>query len=109
MLALFELARLYLAVFGVLTIAGGVMGYVKARSRASILAGSVAGGLLLVASWLVSTQGRNGLILGCMVSISLAIRFVKTYLASRKVMPAGIMAVLGIAGVGLTSLALWGR
>ena len=109
MLALFQLSQLYLAVFGVLTIAGGVMGYVKAKSRASIIAGSVAGGLLLVASWLVSTQGRNGLILGFMVSLSLAIRFVRAYVASRKVMPAGLMAVLGAVGVVLTSLALYGR
>ena len=36
-----ELARIYLFVFGVLTIAGGVMGFVKAKSKPSLIAGGI--------------------------------------------------------------------
>jgi hypothetical protein len=41
-------AKIYFIVFGVLTIAGGVMGYAKAGSTASIIAGSICGILLLL-------------------------------------------------------------
>jgi len=103
---MFDLVRFYLFAFGVLTIAGGVMGYVKAQSRASLIAGSAAGLLLLLAGYLVGSSGRSGLIVGLAVSAALAGRFVMTFRKSGKVMPAGLMAVLGIAGVVLTALAL---
>lgn len=101
-----EIVRFYLFAFGVLTIAGGVMGYVKAQSRASLIAGSVSGLLLLLAGYLVGANGRIGLFVGLGVSAALAGRFVMTFRKSGKVMPAGLMAVLGIAGVVLTVLAL---
>lgn len=103
---MFEIAHLYLFAFGVLTIAGGVMGYLKAKSRASLIAGSLAGALLLLAGYLVGVNGRVGLLIGLGVSAALAARFVMTYRRSGKVMPAGLMAALGIAGVVLTAVAL---
>ncbi|CAN5677575.1 hypothetical protein BH11MYX4_BH11MYX4_54420 [soil metagenome] len=103
---MFDLVRFYLFGFGVLTIAGGVMGFVKAKSRPSLIAGTISGGLLLAAGYLVGTSGRLGLLLGLGVSAALAARFVTTYRKSKKVMPAGVMAVLGIAGMVLTILAL---
>jgi uncharacterized membrane protein (UPF0136 family) len=105
---MFDLVRLYLFGFGVLTVAGGVMGFVKAKSRPSLIAGSLSGALLILAGYLVLTHGRLGLLIGLGVSAALAARFVMTYRKSKKVMPAGLMAVLGIAGVVLTSAALVG-
>lgn len=104
-----ETARLYLFVFGALTIAGGVMGYVKAKSRPSLVAGGLSGALLIVAGYLVGSHGQVGLVLGLIVSLALAARFVMSFRKSKKVMPAGLMAVLGIAGVALTALALVNR
>jgi uncharacterized membrane protein (UPF0136 family) len=46
---MFSLVRAYFFVFGLLSIAGGVMGFVKAQSRASLISGGIAGVLLLVA------------------------------------------------------------
>lgn len=103
---MFDLARFYLFAFGVLTIAGGVRGFVKAKSRASLIAGSISGGLLLLAGYLVGSSGRLGLIVGLGVSAALASRFVMSYRKSKKVMPAGLMAALGIAGMVLTAVAL---
>ncbi len=103
---LLQTLHVYLLVFGVLTIAGGTMGYVKAKSRPSLIAGTTAGALLIIAWYLVGTKGRVGVMLGLFVSVVLAGRFVSAYLKSRKVMPAGIMAVLSVVGVVLTVLAL---
>jgi uncharacterized membrane protein (UPF0136 family) len=97
---------LYLYVFGVLTIAGGMVGYVRAKSRASLIAGTIAGALLLVSGYLVGSVGRAGVFLGLAVSSSLAVRFVGVFVRSRKVMPAGLMSLLSIAGIVLTVLAL---
>jgi uncharacterized membrane protein (UPF0136 family) len=103
---MFQLVWVYLYVFGVLTIGGGVLGFVKAKSRASLIAGTISGGLLLLSGYLVGTQGRPGLGLGLVVSGALAGRFVGSYIKTKKPMPAGVMALLGIVGVVLTALAL---
>lgn len=104
-----SLAAVYLLVFGVLTILGGVIGFVRAKSIASLLAGGIAGGLLLFAGALclnVGVSPKPGLVLGLVVSAALAARFVMSFRKSRKVMPAGLMAVLGLIGIGMTALAL---
>lgn len=97
---------LYFYVFGALTIAGGVLGFVKAKSKASLIAGGVSGALLLIAGWLMQTQGRPGVLLGLVVSLLLALRFGRAFAATKKIMPAGLMAVLGTVGVVLTVLVL---
>jgi uncharacterized membrane protein (UPF0136 family) len=102
-----ELVRSYLLVFGVLSIAGGVMGFVKAKSNASLLAGGIAGALLLLAGYLLGTaNARAGLILGVVVSVVLAGRFVPSFLKTKKAMPAGLMALLSVVGAVLTVLLL---
>ncbi|MDB4934672.1 MAG: hypothetical protein JWP87_1644 [Labilithrix sp.] len=104
-----EAVRLYLFVFGVLTIAGGILGFVKAKSRASLIAGTVSGVLLLVAGYEVSARGTVGLVIGLVVSLALAARFGAGFQRTRKVMPAGLMALLGFVGVIVTVLGLLER
>ena len=99
-----DVVRIYLFVFGALTIAGGVVGYVKAKSRASIVAGSLFGVLLIVAGYL--SGGRLGLALGLGLSAMLAARFSKAFRSSGKVMPAGLMAALGLVGIVVCLLGL---
>ncbi|MEO8877310.1 MAG: TMEM14 family protein [Polyangiaceae bacterium] len=103
-----DLTRFYLLVFGVITIAGGVMGFVKAKSRPSLIAGSISGAALLIAGYLASTATtvRIGLVVGLVVSLALGGRFVGAFRKSKKMMPAGLMAALGVVGVVLTVLAL---
>jgi uncharacterized membrane protein (UPF0136 family) len=97
-----ELLRIYLFVFGVLTVVGGVMGFVKAKSNASLIAGGVSGVLLLVAGYLMGSANLQiGLILGLVVCVALAGRFVPSYLKTKKPMPAGMMAVLSVLGTVL--------
>ncbi|HEY1770834.1 MAG TPA: TMEM14 family protein [Chthoniobacterales bacterium] len=92
-------AKIYFIVFGLLTILGGVIGYVKAGSTASIIAGSISGALLLVAAFLLPAHAVLGLAIAVIVSLLLAGRFVPGFLRSGKIMPDGIMALLSIAGV----------
>jgi len=98
-------ARIYFIVFGILTIAGGVIGYLKAGSMASIIAGSITGILLLVAAFILPQNLTAGLALAVIVSLLLAIQFVPKFIQTGKAMPAGMMSVLSVIGVVLGILA----
>ena len=100
--------KIYFIIFGLLTIAGGVMGYVKAGSTASLIAGSISGVLLLVAAFLLPGQLVVGLALGGLVSLLLAAQFVPAFFRTGKMMPAGLMSLLSILGIVFT-IAAWMR
>ncbi len=101
-------AKIYFIVFGLLTIAGGVLGYVKAGSTASLIAGSISGVLLLVAAFLLPTHVVVGLTIAFVVSLLLAARFLPAFLKAGKLMPNGIMALLSILGM-VCAIVAWVR
>ena len=99
-------AKIYFIIFGLLTIVGGVIGYVKAGSTASIVAGGISGAALLIAAFLLSSNPALGLIIAGVVSIALAGRFIPAFMQTGKVMPAGMMAVLSVIGV-IVAIVAW--
>jgi uncharacterized membrane protein (UPF0136 family) len=98
-------AKIYFIVFGVLTIVGGVFGYLRAGSMASIIAGSVSGVLLLVAALLLPGNATAGLVLAGIVSLVLAARFLPAFMRTQDFMPAGMMALLSVIGIVMAVLA----
>jgi uncharacterized membrane protein (UPF0136 family) len=100
--------KIYFIVFGLLTIAGGIVGYFKAGSMASIVAGAIAGILLLVSAWLLPEHLAAGLTIALITSVLLAGRFVPKFLNTGKVMPAGLMSILSVIGIVMAMLA-WVR
>ena len=94
-----EAAKIYFIVFGALTIVGGIVGYVKAGSVASIIAGSITGVLLLVAAFLLPEHRMVGLATALIVSLLLAAQFIPKLLRTGRIMPAGIMSVLSVIGI----------
>jgi uncharacterized membrane protein (UPF0136 family) len=102
-----ETARLFLFAFGALSIAGGVLGFVKAKSNASLIAGGASGVLLAVAAYLIGAGHVTiGLVIGLIVSLALAGRFIPAFIKTKKPMPAGMMSILAAAGVVITGLTL---
>lgn len=99
-------AKIYFIIFGLLTIVGGVIGFVKAGSTASIIAGSISGILLFVAAFLLPQNLAAGLILAGVISILLAGRFVPAFLKTGQAMPAGLMSVLSVLGV-IVAIVAW--
>ena len=91
--------KIYFIVFGLLTIAGGIMGYVKAGSNASLIAGSLSGLLLLLAAFLLPNHAQIGLALGGIVSLLLIGYFLPAFFRTGKMMPAGMMSLLSILGM----------
>ena len=103
-----EAAKIYFIVFGALTILGGIVGYVKAGSVASIIAGSITGVLLLVAAFLLPEHRTAGLAIALVISLLLAAQFMPKLLRTGRVMPAGIMSVLSAIGV-IVAIVAWVR
>jgi uncharacterized membrane protein (UPF0136 family) len=99
-------AKIYFIVFGLLTIVGGVMGYAKAGSTASIIAGSISGILLLVSAYLLPEHLAAGLAIAAVISIALAGRFIPAFLKTGHVMPAGLMSVLSVIGI-IMAIVAW--
>jgi uncharacterized membrane protein (UPF0136 family) len=103
-----ESAKIYFIVFGLLTIAGGIIGYVKAGSVPSIVAGAITGVLLLVAAFLLPEHQALGLGTALIVSLLLAGYFIRKYLQTGTVMPAAIMSVLSVIGI-IAAIVAWVR
>jgi uncharacterized membrane protein (UPF0136 family) len=104
-----DLTKIFYFIFGVLTIAGGAMGYVKKASMISLVAGAIFGILLIVAGVLLRDKANAGLILGGIVCIVLLGRFLPAFLREHTWMPAGMIAVLGSIGLILTAVAFLKR
>jgi len=101
-----EAAKIYFIIFGLLTTAGGIVGYVRAGSVASIIAGSITGVLLLVAAFIMPEHRVAGLATALIVSLLLAAYFVRKYLSTGALMPAGMMSVLSIIGI-IAAIVAW--
>jgi len=82
--------------YGILAIIGGIIGYVQASSKASLISGSISG-LLLIFAGVLQLQGQAwGLILATVVTTVLVIVFAIRLAKTRRFMPAGLMTVLGL-------------
>jgi uncharacterized membrane protein (UPF0136 family) len=80
---------------GGLVFAGGVMGFVKSGSKASLMAGSTFGGFLMLSAFLISKKNTKGNVLGSGVAGLLTYVMGKKFLRSGKFMPAGLIACMG--------------
>ena len=101
-----DATKLYFLVFGALTIVGGIIGYVKAGSLPSIIAGAITGVLLLVAGFLLPEHRAAGIATGFVVSFLLAAQFVPKFIRTGKMMPAGMMSILSVIGL-IVAIVAW--
>ncbi len=89
------------SLYGILAIIGGIIGYKKAGSKVSLISGTISGLLLLVAAYL-EFQGQSwGFTLAVIITSILVIVFAIRFIKTRKLMPAGLMVVLGLVSLGV--------
>lgn len=82
--------------YGILSIVGGIIGYIQATSMVSLLSGSISGFLLIIAAYF-QLQGQTwGSILAVLVTAVLVVFFAFRLAKTRKFMPAGLMTILGM-------------
>ena len=101
-----DATKIYFIIFGALTIVGGIIGYVKAGSAPSIIAGSITGLLLIIAGFILPEHRTTGLATAFVVSLLLAGQFVPKLLRTGKMMPAGMMSILSVIGL-IVAIVAW--
>ncbi|MBD2682089.1 MULTISPECIES: TMEM14 family protein [Nostoc] len=87
--------------YGILAIAGGIIGYIQARSKVSLVSGSISGLLLIIAAYLQLQGQAQGLILAIFVTTVLVVFFAFRLAKTRKFMPAGLMTILGMLALAV--------
>jgi uncharacterized membrane protein (UPF0136 family) len=98
-----DLVRLFYFFFGLITLGGGVQAFIAIGSKPSLIAGGISGLLLLVSGWLLQTgKTTPGLVLGLVITLGLAGRFLPKFLKAGGWWPAGVEGWLGALGVILT-------
>jgi len=95
-----------LGIYAVLLGVGGVMGFVKARSHASLITG-ILSAIFAVVALVLSLMGNTwGFPLGTILAITLFILFGYRYaIHNRKFMPSGMLAVVSLVVLGVLLLA----
>jgi uncharacterized membrane protein (UPF0136 family) len=89
------LPALLLYIYGLLLIIGGLMGYVKAQSVPSLVAGAVSGVLALILAWYYEACPYVP-VTALLLSLALTVVMGRRYLRTRKVMPSLLIVVLSL-------------
>ncbi|MEO1133105.1 MAG: TMEM14 family protein [Cyanobacteria bacterium J06639_1] len=87
-----------IAVWGILLFAlvigaGGLAGYLKGKSKISLISGSISAVLLTVAWFLARQTPGTGLMMAAVIALGLAVVFGIRLMKTRKFMPAGTMTI----------------
>jgi uncharacterized membrane protein (UPF0136 family) len=83
-----------IVVYALLVAIGGLIGYVKSKSKVSLISGLASGLLLAIAAYLTSNGSPNGLALAAIVAVILLIVFSIRWSKTKAFMPSGLMAIL---------------
>lgn len=82
--------------YGILALLGGIIGYIQARSKISLISGIISGLLLIFAAY-CQLQGQTwGLTLAAIITTILVVFFSFRLAKTRKFMPAGLMIIFGM-------------
>jgi uncharacterized membrane protein (UPF0136 family) len=99
--------QIALAIYAVLLAVGGIIGYTKAASRPSLIAGLASALAAVVALALSFQNARLGMGLGSAVAALLLLFFGYRFaLKTRKFMPSGLLAVVSLAVLAVAILVL---
>jgi uncharacterized membrane protein (UPF0136 family) len=92
-----RIEHVVLVLYAILLAAGGVMGFVKAKSRASLISGLLSA-VAAVAAAVLSLMGYKwGIPLGVTLTIFLFVLFGYRYaIRNKKFMPSGMLAVVSL-------------
>lgn len=82
--------------YGIISILGGISGYIKAKSKISLISGVISGVALIIAAFVQLQQFSFGSTMAQVITLLLIAVFAVRLIKTRKFMPAGLMLILGI-------------
>ncbi|MEL6494611.1 MAG: TMEM14 family protein [Cyanobacteria bacterium J06623_7] len=86
-------------IYGLLAGIGGILGYVKSRSKPSLISGCISVILLLTAAWMQIQDNNLGLLISQVIVSLLVVVFIVRLVKTKKFMPAGLMTITGVAAL----------
>ena len=98
-------AQTYFGIFGVVMVLGGVMGYLKARSVPSLVAGGISGLIFIVSALCIPRGWYTWMVVDLILSLLLLGRFAPAILR-RKYNPAAYVVPLALVGAILAAWVL---
>ncbi|MES2310219.1 MAG: TMEM14 family protein [Verrucomicrobiota bacterium] len=91
--------NVYWAIYGVLIILGGMMGFVKAKSKASLIAGTISGVLILASGYGIAHGIKAWILVGHIISLMLFVKFTIGFIKTRKPFPSLLIILLTLGGM----------
>ena len=89
-----SLGSISILVFALLVLVGGIIGFKKAKSKASLIASAISAILLAICFWLSHHHAEAGYKLTFIVTGILEGIFVMRLMKTKKFMPSGLMLIL---------------
>ena len=94
-------SKIFLAVYGVLMLLGGYMGYIKAGSKISLISGILSGILIFVGIYLSASNHQLGLGIIAATSGVLILTFAIRFMKTKSFMPSGMLIILSLIALGI--------
>src|SRR5579871_1540995 len=94
------LPMILILAYSVLMFVGGLIGYLKAGSKPSLIAGVISGILLAGSFFVAQNKLITGLCMAAVLAGLLSIVFLTRFLKTKSFMPSGMMLVISVAAAG---------
>jgi uncharacterized membrane protein (UPF0136 family) len=101
-----DIASYSILVLSIIMLLGGVMGFVKGKSKPSLIAGVVSSILLGICFYLTTLAGTTGLIYALLVTAALDLVFAMRLKKTGKFMPSGVLLIIVVLFQGIIGTAL---
>jgi uncharacterized membrane protein (UPF0136 family) len=85
--------------YGLLSIVGGVMGYIKSQSKVSLISGGVSGLLLLILAGIMNAGYQWAVTVAAIIIALLIVVFVIRWFKTKKFMPPVPMIFFGVVSL----------
>lgn len=85
--------------YGLLSGLGGIWGYIKSKSKVSLISGCLSSILLIIAAGMQWQGYSMGLLISRVVILLLIVVFTTRLIKTSKFMPSGVMLIAGIAAL----------